>query len=126
MTWAPCPHGVRTRGKKKVGDVEGDGHSKRRKPAGESAKGIPPRMEVISPWCQNGVFSNSVKCCVIAKSGLLLGARVKQVKHWTYPNMVSAPLCTNWKCRTSTEGTKVPPGHPPLPLSTTRLLGTRS
>ena len=27
----------------------------------------------------------------------------------------------NWKCRTSTKGTKVPPGHPALPLSTTRL-----
>ena len=32
----------------------------------------------------------------------------------------------NWKCRTSTKETKVPPGHPPLPLSTTRLLGTKS
>ena len=59
-----------------VGDVEGGGHSKRRKPAGKGAKGIPPRREVISaPFgarrCQNGVSPNSVKCCVIAKSGLL-------------------------------------------------------
>ena len=59
-----------------VGDIEGGGHSKRRKPAGKGAKGIPPRREVISaPFgtrrCQNGVSPNSVKCCVIAKSGLL-------------------------------------------------------
>ena len=52
-----------------VGDIEGGGHSKRRKPAGKGAKGIPPRREVIS--CR---------------------ARVKQVKHWTYPNMVSVPF----------------------------------
>ena len=52
------------------------GHSKRRKPAGKGAKGTPPQREVISALfgaqrCQNGVSSNSVKCCVIAKSGLL-------------------------------------------------------
>ena len=29
---------------------------------------------------------------------------------------VCTSLYKNWKCRTSTKGTKVPPGHPPLPL----------
>ena len=82
-----------------------------------SAKGTPPGREVIlapfsTPRCQNGVSPNSVKCCVIAKRVCC----VQLVKRWTYPNMVSVPLCTNWKCRTST-GTKVPPTHPPLPLS---------
>ena len=59
-----------------VGDIDGGGHSERRKPAGKGAKGIPPRREVISaPFgtrrCQNGVSPNSVKCCSITKSGLL-------------------------------------------------------
>ena len=41
------------------------------------------------------------------------------------PSMVSVLLHTKLEM-TLTKGTKVPPGHPPLPLSTTRLLGTKS
>ena len=48
------------------------------------------------------------------------------MKLWTILAWYLYLFVQNWKCRTSTAGTKVPPGHPPLPLSTTRLLGTRS
>ena len=45
---------------------------------------------------------------------------------WTILAWYLYVFIQNWKCRTSTKGTKVPPGHPPFPLSTTRLLGTKS
>ena len=59
-----------------VDDIEGGGHSERRKPAGKGAQVIPPWREVISaPFgtrrCQNGVSPSSVKRCSVAKSGLL-------------------------------------------------------
>ena len=47
--------------------------------------------------------------------------KVKQVKLWTILAWYLYFFVQNWKCRTSTKGTKVPPGHPTLPLSTTRL-----
>ena len=59
-----------------------------------------------------------VKGCVIAK----LFCCVQGPCETGEPGPILAwYLCLfaqNWKCRTSTEGTKVPPGHPPLPLST--------
>ena len=42
---------------------------------------------------------------------------MKQVKLWTILAWYLYLFVQNWKCRTSTKGTKVPPGHPPLPLS---------
>ena len=58
-----------------VGGVEGGGHSEGRKSAGKGAKGSSGRKVISAPFgtrrCQNGVFPNSVKCCSIAKSGLL-------------------------------------------------------
>ena len=57
--------------------------------------------------------ASSQKHCSVACK-----ARVKEVRPWTYPSMVNDLFVQNWKCRTSR--------HPPLPLSTTRLLETRS
>ena len=42
---------------------------------------------------------------------------MKQVKLWTILARCLYLFVQNWKCRTSTKGTKVPSGHPPLPLS---------
>ena len=79
--------------------MEGSGHSERRKPADKGAKGIPPRREVISaPFgarrCQNGVSPICEMRQHSEKWSVARRARVKQVKHRTYANMVSVPLCT--------------------------------
>ena len=52
--------------------------------------------------------------------------KVKQVKLWTILAWYLYFFAQNWKCGTSTKGTKVPPGHLPLPLSTTRLSERRA
>ena len=113
------------------------GHN-RRKPAGNGAKRpLPKGGQFSTLWHskvpnskQSGVSSRSMKRCTIAKGDrLACKARVKQVKQvklWTILAWYLYLFVQNWKCRTSTKGTKVPPGHPPLPLSTTRLLGTKS
>ena len=81
-------------------------------------KGTPPRREVNSaPFstqgCQitnkKGLSSRSVKCCTIAKGDRLRAkARVKQAKLWTILAWYLCLFVQNWKCRTSTKGTKVP------------------
>ena len=94
-------------------------------------KAHPPLREVISaPFgaqrCQNRVSPIFVKCCVIAKIVLLRARPCETGETGPILAWYLYLFVQNWKCRTSTEGTKVLCGHPPLPLSTTRLLGTRS
>ena len=84
------------------------------------------------------VFNGEAQRCQIAnRVGCLLAPPLQKVigcmqgpcetgETLDNPSMVSVLFVQNWKCRTSTKGTEVPPGHPPLPLSTTRLLGTKS
>ena len=112
------------------------GHN-RQKPAGDGAE-RPPRREVSSALFGTHRYqiANRVGWLPGLRSAAplqkLIGCmqgplrKVKQVKHWTILAWYLYFFVQNWKCRTSTKGTKVPPGHPPLPLSTTRLLGTKS
>ena len=79
---------------------------------------------------QSGVSSRFAKRSTVAKVSVACKARVKkvkQVKLWTILAWCLYFFVQNWKCRTSTKGTKVPPSaiatlyHPPIRNEELRL-----
>ena len=108
--------------------------SKRRKPAGKGAKGhTPPKGGQLStlrhtkvPKTKKGCLLNPLSAASLQKVICCVQGPCETGETLDYPSMVCVPLCTKLEMSDINKGTKVPPGHPPLPLSTTRLLGTRS
>ena len=113
MTWAPCPHGVRARGKKRtgctyksrgivVGSVQtvaaiANDESlqvwvrKSHPPEGRSSR-HPSAHKGAKTGCAltlRNAASLQKHCSVACK------ARVKQVRPWTCPSMVYVPLCAS-------------------------------
>ena len=115
----------------------GGGHN-RRKLAGEGAKRPPPEGRSVqhclvptgtkqqTVWSVIQVYEAQHRSKSKSAACKARVRKVKQVKLWTILAWYLYFFVQNRKCRSSTKGTKVPPGHPPLPLSTTCLLGTKS